>query len=383
MLLMKGKTSILWSKYIIDGLTYNASPGEMLESACGRDCHKKEHSDFEPIVDETPDNIAATGKYFPEKSGHYTELIKKSGDSNSVSPSYSPAHTKRIIATSLISALQNKGHFKLEDLCISIFWKWRMNKIGDFAALYQSVNAACEFLDSIGIKIKDYSIEEAEENSIHTHISITEENTYLSDDEIIDGDLKPHSEKPYISEIKKCKDKVSKDTSSWIIYLPFDTSPFKLGGSALCISSGNSGGSPADITDPYYFIDCYEVVRELVEDGIAISCVTVGYGGLLYAADHLCRESGMSMDLSGLVNSYKEKDIVKILFGEIPGVIIEIKDMDYDYVDAELLLQDVAYYPLGHPSKEKTGVKVSMSNATNITGILQSLLSGQASEGED
>ena len=74
---------------------------------------------------------------------------------------------------------------------------------------------------------------------------------------------------------------------------------------------------------------------------------------------------------------------MKILFGEIPGAVLEIKDSDFDYVDAEMLLQDVAYYPLGHPGG--TGIDIVTGDSNNISGILQSLIGMQdmTPEGED
>ncbi|MBR1435476.1 MAG: hypothetical protein IJ584_10240 [Bacteroidales bacterium] len=60
-----------------------------------------------------------------------------------------------------------------------------------------------------------------------------------------------------------------------------------------------------------------------------------------------------------------------------------MSDYDYDYTDAELLLQDVAYYFLGHPSDKKKGLSISSSDISSISGILESLLRSQTSEGED
>ena len=55
---------------------------------------------------------------------------------------------------------------------------------------------------------------------------------------------------------------------SWIVYIPFDSSPYRLGGSLLAQAMQiNSPLAPA-LDDAPYFVDCYEVVRELVEDGI-------------------------------------------------------------------------------------------------------------------
>ena len=148
--------------------------------------------------------------------------------------------------------------------------------------------------------------------------------------------------------------------------------------------TGISGGRAPELVDSDYFIDCYEVVREFVEDGVVVSGVTSCRGGLMNALSELAgKYSGIQADLSGIIRSYGESDIVKILFGEIPGAVLEIKDSDFDYVDAEMLLQDVAYYPLGHPGG--AGIDIVTSDSNNISGILQSLIGMQdmTPEGED
>jgi len=58
-----------------------------------------------------------------------------------------------------------------------------------------------------------------------------------------------------------------------------------------------------------------------------------------------------------------------------------IEEIDFDYLDAELLLQDVAFFPLGHPTAEPGRVKVKSSSRSGIQTILESLI--QNAEGED
>ena len=109
---------------------------------------------------------------------------------------------------------------------------------------------------------------------------------------------------------------------------------------------------------------------------------TVGDGGLATAAGSMCKECGLDMDLSGMMASYQDKDTTRLLFGEVPGVLVQISDNDYDYLDSQLILQDVAYYPIGHPNPEKTGISFLKEGKNGVAGILASLLE-QASEGED
>ena len=65
----------------------------------------------------------------------------------------------------------------------------------------------------------------------------------------------------------------------------------------------------------------------------------------------------------------------------MPGVVIQIQDADFDYLDAELLLQDVAFFPLGHPVPGTAEIRVKASAKSGIQTILESLM--QNAEGED
>ena len=174
------------------------------------------------------------------------------------------------------------------------------------------------------------------------------------------------------------------DAQSWLIYVPFENADYRLGASALAQVLGVSGAVAPQLEDADYFIDCYEIVRELVEDGVVLSGVTVSDGGLLPALRRMCSSKvGCTVDLSALKSATGESDPVRLLFSEVPGVLFQIADIDYDYVDAELLLQDVAYYPLGHPTPGEPGVRVSKAGRTGIQTILESLIRSQSPEGED
>ena len=88
------------------------------------------------------------------------------------------------------------------------------------------------------------------------------------------------------------------------------------------------------------------------------------------------------MDITGIMSSYGESNPVNILFSEVPGVLLQISDNDFDYLDSQLILQDVAYYPIGHPSNAFKGLIFAEKARKGVADILSSLLS-QATEGED
>ncbi len=89
--------------------------------------------------------------------------------------------------------------------------------------------------------------------------------------------------------------------------------------------------------------------------------------------------TGADVSIAEIAKAYGGELPVRILFSEVPGVIIQIADIDYDYVDAELILQDVVYFPIGHPTPGKPEIK--LTQRIEIPQILESLLN--TLEGED
>ena len=148
----------------------------------------------------------------------------------------------------------------------------------------------------------------------------------------------------------------------------------------LAQAVGATPAIPADVADADYFMDCYEVLRELVEDGVVKAGATVGDGGLMTALRSLAAGgTGADVSIAEIAKAYGGELPVRILFSEVPGVIIQIADIDYDYVDAELILQDVVYFPIGHPTPGKPEIK--LTQRIEIPQILESLLN--TLEGED
>ena len=120
-----------------------------------------------------------------------------------------------------------------------------------------------------------------------------------------------------------------------------------------------------------------------MEDGVVKAGATVCDGGMLTALKLMAADgTGADISVSDIVKAYNEKP-VRVLFAEVPGVILQIADIDYDYVDAELLLQDVVYFPLGHPVPGNADLRVAHEEKTGLSSILESLLYTQTSEGED
>ena len=380
---MKEKESALYSHYIIDGVICEATPAELLDECMEfPELDTNEYSSFDDIVDESTEPPLGVITYDYDKLLEYIKATVEATHSERPFSLLYPEHfTSLQIAKALLDRLWSEGHFRLCNLRLWAQWDWNTRPIGNLASFYRSCQTANEYIFGLGVRMTDYIFIEGDEGcSARFYAWLPEDDL---DDSHIEDDIKApyESRHPWIEDERCCKSTICNEPDSHIIYIPFDTAAFKLGGSLLDEISGRAGGAAPNIKDPDYFIDCYEVIRELVEDGIVMSGVTVADGGLMTAANRMRGKHGIDLDIKGLMSSYQEDSRARVLFGEIPGVLIQVSDENYDYVDSQFLLQDVAYYPLGHPS-DKEGLSVTESGKNGEGNILASLFS-VASEGED
>lgn len=385
---MKEKTSALHSKYIIDGVSRRLTPAEMLDD-CLASAEVKpntESGEFEPVVDESTDPSPSMKKFQNQNvQGYLATVVSLLYEPRPFPAAYADPYTRGRIAKALLDAVWLNGHFKLGDLTLAAKWKWNGKPLGNMAAFYSSAEATADYINNLGICLSGYSFTESGRVcQTSFKVGACEKAESPDEDDIFLPEDAPFgSEHPVLGRRRAVPDKLAADPDSWIIYVPFDTCDFRLGGSLLCDALGQNGDNFPEIGDADYFIDCYEVIREFIEDRIAVSAATVCDGGLLTALKLMCSgDVGADIDISGIMSAYGEDKKLRILFSEVPGAIIQIKDSDYDYVDAEFLLQDIAYYPIGHPVTGTGEVNVK-AGGSGIANILQSLLGSQASEGED
>lgn len=382
---MKENESALYSRYVIDGIVGEAAPAELLNE-CMEFPFEEEFPDreFTDIVDETIEPPLSAFEYDSADIQGYIETVRAGAEAERSFRMLYPDHFTRLqIAQALISRIWSKGHFRLGDLRLWAQWEWDTRPVGNMAAFYSSISEASDYIYGLGVRLTDYIFIEGERTSCAKFYAWLPETGEGEDEGLDDLFKEPYaSSHPWITEERMCSRSLNRDPDSQLIFIPFDTCSFKLGGSLLAELSGHSGGAAPNIKDPDYFIDCYEVVRELIEDGIVMAGVSVGDGGLATAARIMAQGCGVDINISGLMSSYQENDPTRILFGEIPGVLLQVKDNDYDYLDSQLILQDVAYYPVGRPAAGHTDVMISHSGKTGVADILASLLA-QATEGED
>ena len=375
---MAEKVSALHAIYVIDGVQEEYTPAQLLNAVTEPEGRHPQTGPAEGrAVDETLDPVIRDAGLEPECTDAYLEAVCKAR--KAVPAAGAESYTRIRIAATLADTLWRTGTFRLGDLRLDATWRWNDAPVGARASFYASVRAAADYIDALGLKFSSYRhIRTTGLSELVLRARITRD----ADEEDYGFVNEPfHSEHPVLGARRACPAALVPDPQSWVVYIPFDTADFRLGGSLLAQELGLGGGPAPQITDADYFLDCYEVVRELVEDGVVLAGATVGEGGLLKAVRGMVEETGLTLDLSDVMRSYQEQSPLRILFSELPGVVIQIRDADFDYLDAELLLQDVAFFPLGHPVPGSSDIRVKASAKSGIQTILESLM--QNAEGED
>lgn len=385
---MKEKESALFSRYIIDGIQQDATPYEMLaECMSAPEPFFDSEEEFNDILDESTDPPLTSFTYSNTQNEEYIRQVSEYNEPRPFRMLYPDTFTRQRVAGALLERLWNKGHYRLGDLNLWAEWKWNSRPLGNMAAFYASAQAASEYIYDLGCRLADFAYDGCDEESslrigAWLPVDASSEGSETAEDSVLFKASPYESRHPWIEDERKCPEELIDDSESQLIYIPFETAAFKLGGSLLAEVNGHNGGVGPVIQDPDYFIDCYEVVRELVEDGIVLAGTEVGDGGLAKAASEICGELGIELNIKGIQASYMDEDTTRVLFSEIPGVLIQISDANMDYLDSQLLLQDVAYYPLGSPETAFKGVRISNDRQVTVAGILASLIN-QATEGED
>lgn len=379
--LFSDKDTSLHAHFVIDGVRHDATPYDLLQECMTSEAYTSAEA-IHDIVDETidppPSSLNLDGGRNEDHLRHMDAWL--AGHKRPFNLLYPEHQTKMTIACALIDQIWQNGHFRLGDLKLDLGWDWDWNgkPIGSMAAFYSSVQSASGYIYDLGLEIAGYRTRQSEAPGLSATVSIygSRENEH--------GLPAPYSSRnPWTEDVRKVPECIPEFISDiWLIFIPFDTCSFKLGGSLLAEAYGRSGGAAPAIADPDYFIDCYEVVRELVEDGILLAGCTVGDGGVMKAAASCALNYGIDLDMKGMLSSYQTDDMTRMLFGEVPGVLIMIRDRDFDYIDSQFLLQDIAYYPIGTLSETHKGVSLMSEPKSGLADILASLMA-QASEGED
>jgi len=201
----------------------------------------------------------------------------------------------------------------LTSVSLSANWMWPCRNKGEDARLYKAVEAASDFACALGINIptgKD-------------SLSMTQK---YGTDKVFSPGTVIISAASEVSDIRKIVSPVlARDKHTYIYYIDFSFDALRLGGSAFAQSLGKVGSEAPTVRDFDYFRDAFNAVQEAIDKGLILAGHDISAGGMITALLEMCFanvEGGLEVDL----NAIAEEDIVKILFAENPGVLVQVKE---------------------------------------------------------
>ena len=241
--------------------------------------------------------------------------------------------------TNLIWAPLAEG---MDTISLSANWMWPCrSQEGEDARLYSAVKALSDFCCSLQINVptgKD-------------SLSMTQK--YPDGSKVISPGTVIVSAGAEVADVKKVVSPVlANNAASAIYHIDFSFDALKLGGSAFAQSLGKVGDEVPCVQNAEYFRDAFLTVQELIHKGLILAGHDISAGGLITTLLEMCFanvEGGLEINLDKI----NEKDLVKILFAENPGIVIQVADKNKAEVKKILEDAGIGFVKLGTPTEER------------------------------
>lgn len=241
----------------------------------------------------------------------------------------------------------------LTSVSLSANWMWPCRNKGEDARLYKAVEAASNFACALGINIptgKD-------------SLSMTQK---YGADKVFSPGTVIISAAGEVSDIRKIVSPVLvRDKHTYIYYIDFSFDALHLGGSAFAQSLGKVGSEAPTVRDYDYFRDAFNAVQEAINKGLILAGHDISAGGMITALLEMCFanvEGGLEVDL----NSIAEEDIVKILFAENPGILVQVKEKSV--FEKQMRGAGIGFARIARPTDERHLI-VTKNDATYHFGM--------------
>jgi len=211
--------------------------------------------------------------------------------------------------TNIIWAPLDKG---LQSVSLSANWMWPCNNEGEDARLYKAVEAVSEFSIDLGINVptgKD---------------SLSMKQKYKNEEVIAPGTV-IISAGAHCYDIKKVIEPTLQKNAGSIYYINISQDDFKLGGSSFAQILNTIGNEAPTVKNASYVKNVFNTIQSLISEGKIAAGHDVASGGLITTLLEMCfadTNLGANLDLSGL----GEEDIVKVLFSENCGIVIQASE---------------------------------------------------------
>lgn len=227
----------------------------------------------------------------------------------------------------------------LKGVSLSANWMWPCKNPGEDARLYAAVETLSDFVVDLGINVptgKD-------------SLSMTQK--YKNGEQVMSPGTVIISSVGEVSDVRKVVEPVlKKDVDSRLLHIDLSFDNLKLGGSSFAQILNQLGNEAPTVMDSDYFKDGFAALQEMIQEGLVLAGHDISAGGLVTALLEMCfanKDYGVAIDLS----AFQEDDLVKILFSENPGVVVQVKDQKR--VQAILDKYEVHAVDLGAPTTER------------------------------
>ena len=256
--------------------------------------------------------------------------------------------------TNIVWAPLSEG---LDSVSLSANWMWpcRSQK-GEDARLYEGVQALSDFCCALQINVptgKD---------------SLSLSQQYPNGEKIISPGTVIVSAGGEVSDVRKVVSPVVQNNPKTSLYhIDFSFDDLRLGGSAFAQTLKKVGSDVPTVKNPEYFRDAFNAVQQLVEKGLILAGHDISAGGLITCLLEMCfanTEGGLEIDL----DNFKCDDLIKVLFAENPGVVVQVSNANKAAFKKVLDEAGVAYVKLGQPTDERH-ILATKDGATYQFGI--------------
>lgn len=211
--------------------------------------------------------------------------------------------------TNIVFAPLKEG---LQSVSLSANWMWPCRNEGEDARLYRAVEACSDFACELGINIptgKD-------------SLSMTQK---YGDDKVLSPGTVIISAAAEVKNVRKIVSPVlAYIKGTYLYYIDFSFDTLRLGGSALLQTLGRIGDEAPTVSDVEYFKNAFAAVQELVNRGLIIAGHDISAGGMITAMLEMCF-ANLQGGLEARLDKIRHSDLIKILFAENPGVLIQVK----------------------------------------------------------
>ena len=248
----------------------------------------------------------------------------------------------------------------MDSLSLSANWMWPCrSQEGEDARLYTAVKALSDFCCDLHINVptgKD---------------SLSLSQQYPNGEKIISPGTVIVSAGGEVSDIKKVVSPVLvNDKHASIYHIDFSFDEQRLGGSAFAQSLGKVGDDVPTVKNPEYFADAFMAIQQLIEKGWIMAGHDISAGGLITCLLEMCfanQKGGMHINLHDIC---ADGDIIKTLFAENPGVVIEVSDEHKQEFKDFMEEQGIGFAKIGYPVEDARTIEIKSLNTQHSTLIL-------------